>query len=181
MAYPHKWSPISYKSSAGQQKHTGQRPMLYRWTTPPKCARILRCITIFYKISHHIYHFPSQHIISYGLQKNVKDKMLFTRGYWGTLCHSCISLGWIEHDRHQLTLIAREVAVLGSPEDIVCRSRRNLLRMACQTDQLLMRVTVYIHISLKILKNTLTSTPSMQNSLHIIKMLYCIIGQQIQY
>jgi len=35
MAYPHKWSPISYKSSAGQRKHTGQRPMLYRWTTPP--------------------------------------------------------------------------------------------------------------------------------------------------
>jgi len=30
MAYPHKWSPISYKSSAGQRKDTGQRPMLYR-------------------------------------------------------------------------------------------------------------------------------------------------------
>jgi len=38
MAYPHKWSPISYKSSAGQRKDTGQRPMLYRWTTQPtKC------------------------------------------------------------------------------------------------------------------------------------------------
>jgi len=36
MAYPHKWSPISYKSSAGQRKHIGQRPMLYRWTTPPE-------------------------------------------------------------------------------------------------------------------------------------------------
>jgi len=24
MAYPHKWSPISYKSSAGQRKHIGQ-------------------------------------------------------------------------------------------------------------------------------------------------------------
>ena len=35
MAYPHKWSPISYKSSAGQRKHIGQRPMLYRWTMPP--------------------------------------------------------------------------------------------------------------------------------------------------
>jgi len=33
MAYPHKWSPISCKSSAGQRKDTGQRPMLYRWTT----------------------------------------------------------------------------------------------------------------------------------------------------
>jgi len=33
MAYPRKWSPISYKSNAGQRKHTGQRPMLYRWTT----------------------------------------------------------------------------------------------------------------------------------------------------
>jgi len=35
MAYPHKWSPISCKSSAGQRKDTGQRPMLYRWTTQP--------------------------------------------------------------------------------------------------------------------------------------------------
>jgi len=35
MAYPHKWSPISYKSSAGQRKHIGQRPMLYRRTTQP--------------------------------------------------------------------------------------------------------------------------------------------------
>jgi len=35
MAYPHKWSPIRYKSSAGQRKHIGQRPMLYRWTTQP--------------------------------------------------------------------------------------------------------------------------------------------------
>jgi len=35
MAYPHEWPPISYKSSAGQRKHIGQRPMLYRWTAPP--------------------------------------------------------------------------------------------------------------------------------------------------
>ena len=35
MAYPHKWSPISYRSSAGQRKHAGQRPTLYRWTTQP--------------------------------------------------------------------------------------------------------------------------------------------------
>jgi len=35
MIYPHKWSPISYRSSAGQRKHAGQRPMLYRWTTQP--------------------------------------------------------------------------------------------------------------------------------------------------
>ena len=33
MVYPHKWSPISYRSSAGQRKHAGQRPTLYRWTT----------------------------------------------------------------------------------------------------------------------------------------------------
>jgi len=39
MAYPHEWSPISYKSSAGQRKHIGQRPMLYRWTTPPKMKK----------------------------------------------------------------------------------------------------------------------------------------------
>ena len=44
MAYPHKWSPISYKSSAGQRKHIGQRPMLYRWTTQPTrlIVRMLR-------------------------------------------------------------------------------------------------------------------------------------------
>ena len=35
MAYPHKWSPISCKSRVGQRKDTGQRPMLYRWTTQP--------------------------------------------------------------------------------------------------------------------------------------------------
>ena len=35
MAYLHKWSPISNKSSAGERKHIGQRPMLYHWTTPP--------------------------------------------------------------------------------------------------------------------------------------------------
>jgi len=40
MAYPHKWSPISYKSSAGQRKDTGQTPMLYRWTTQPTKAFI---------------------------------------------------------------------------------------------------------------------------------------------
>jgi len=27
MIYPHKWSPIGYRSSTGQRKHTGQRPM----------------------------------------------------------------------------------------------------------------------------------------------------------
>jgi len=29
MVYPHKWSPISYRSSAGQRKHAGQRPTFY--------------------------------------------------------------------------------------------------------------------------------------------------------
>ena len=46
MAYPHKWSPISYKSSAGQRKHIGQRPMLYRWTTPPTKASLLGPLTL---------------------------------------------------------------------------------------------------------------------------------------
>jgi len=36
MVYPHKWSPISYRSSAGQRKHAGQRPMFYRWTMQPR-------------------------------------------------------------------------------------------------------------------------------------------------
>jgi len=42
MAYPHKWSSISYKSSAGQRKHIGERPMLYRWTT-----QLTRFSTVF--------------------------------------------------------------------------------------------------------------------------------------
>jgi len=35
MAHPHKWSPISYRSSAGQRKFTGQRPTFYRCATQP--------------------------------------------------------------------------------------------------------------------------------------------------
>ena len=35
MAYPHKWSPISYRSSAGQRKFAGERPTLYRCATQP--------------------------------------------------------------------------------------------------------------------------------------------------
>jgi len=35
MVYPRKWSPISYRLSAGQRKHASQRPTLYRWTTQP--------------------------------------------------------------------------------------------------------------------------------------------------
>jgi len=46
MAYPHKWSPISYKSSAGQRKHIGQRPMLYRWTTQPTYGHIAAALSV---------------------------------------------------------------------------------------------------------------------------------------
>jgi len=46
MAYPHKWSPISYKSSAGQRKHIGQTPMLYRWTTPPTTRCQLQSVPV---------------------------------------------------------------------------------------------------------------------------------------
>ena len=35
MAYPHKWSPISCRSSAGQGKHAGQGPTFYRCSTQP--------------------------------------------------------------------------------------------------------------------------------------------------
>jgi len=35
MAYPHEWSPISCRSSAGQGKFAGQRPTFYHWATPP--------------------------------------------------------------------------------------------------------------------------------------------------
>ena len=33
--YPHKWSPVSCRSSAGQQKLASQRPTFYRWATEP--------------------------------------------------------------------------------------------------------------------------------------------------
>jgi len=29
--YPHKRSPVSYRSSAGQRRHASQRPTFYRW------------------------------------------------------------------------------------------------------------------------------------------------------
>jgi len=32
-AYPHKWSPISYRSTAGRRKNAGQRLTFYRWAT----------------------------------------------------------------------------------------------------------------------------------------------------
>jgi len=33
--YPHKWSPVSCRSSAGQGKFAGQRPTFYHCTTQP--------------------------------------------------------------------------------------------------------------------------------------------------
>jgi len=33
--YPHKWSPVSYRSSAGQGKFAGQRPTFYHCATQP--------------------------------------------------------------------------------------------------------------------------------------------------
>ena len=69
MAYPHKWSPISYKSSAGQRKHTGQRPMLYRWTTPPTvvCCMVSQCLVhqqhqtqLIHPPPHFNDHFPGE-------------------------------------------------------------------------------------------------------------------------
>jgi len=35
MAYPHLWSPISCRSSAGQGKFAGHRPTFYHCATPP--------------------------------------------------------------------------------------------------------------------------------------------------
>jgi len=37
MVYPHKWPPISCRSSAGQGKFAGQRPTLYHYATQPVC------------------------------------------------------------------------------------------------------------------------------------------------
>jgi len=33
MAYLHKWSPISYRTSVGQGKFAGQRPAIYHCAT----------------------------------------------------------------------------------------------------------------------------------------------------
>jgi len=33
--YPHKWSPVSWRSSAGQGKFAGQRPTFYHCATQP--------------------------------------------------------------------------------------------------------------------------------------------------
>jgi len=40
MAYPHQWSPISCRSSAGQGKFAGQRPTFYHCATPPTTVEI---------------------------------------------------------------------------------------------------------------------------------------------
>ena len=61
MAYPHKWSPISYKSSAGQRKDTGQRPMLYRWTTQPTPTE---GVTYIQQGDHQVGHWPTFLVIS---------------------------------------------------------------------------------------------------------------------
>jgi len=37
--YPHKWSPVSCRSSAGQRKFAGQRPTFYRCATQPTTGR----------------------------------------------------------------------------------------------------------------------------------------------
>jgi len=58
MVYPHKWSPISYKSSAEQRKHTGQRPMFYlfiKFITQPTNVvlyLLLRCFE--WRIRHYV-------------------------------------------------------------------------------------------------------------------------------
>ena len=67
---PYKWSPISYKSSAGRQKHIGQRPMLYRWTTQPTIYRVAGhfvCLDGRYEMScwkslQQRRHCPSSHV-----------------------------------------------------------------------------------------------------------------------
>ena len=40
--YPHKWSPVSYRSSTGQEKFTDQRPTFYHCATQStnRCLRI---------------------------------------------------------------------------------------------------------------------------------------------
>jgi len=45
MAYPHQWSPISCRSSAGQGNFASQRPTFYHCATPPTC----RCCLLLYR------------------------------------------------------------------------------------------------------------------------------------
>jgi len=33
--FPHKWSPVSYRSRAGQRKYADQIPMFYNWAMQP--------------------------------------------------------------------------------------------------------------------------------------------------
>jgi len=39
-SFPHKWSPFSYRSSAGQGKFAGQRPTFYCFATQPRSLGI---------------------------------------------------------------------------------------------------------------------------------------------
>ena len=49
MVYPHKWSPVSYRSSAGHRKFTGQRLTFYRWVTQPTSY----CYSVFLSSWHY--------------------------------------------------------------------------------------------------------------------------------
>ena len=44
MAYPHKWSPVSYRSSAGRRKNAGQRLTFYRWATQAAATTEVCCM-----------------------------------------------------------------------------------------------------------------------------------------
>jgi len=46
MVYAHKWSPISYRSSAGQRKFAGQRPTFYHCATQPSKRRWCICLQV---------------------------------------------------------------------------------------------------------------------------------------
>ena len=45
--YPHKWSPISYRSSAGQAKFAGQRPTFYHRAMQPTRLLFDRLLLFF--------------------------------------------------------------------------------------------------------------------------------------
>jgi len=77
----HKWSPISYKSSAGQRKHIGQRPMLYRWITQP--TRIEGALLVTTKISEL---WPSGAKTANGVKK-------FVTPFWYTV--------WLDSEGHR--------------------------------------------------------------------------------
>ena len=70
MAYPHKWLPIGYRSSAGQWSPPAKRPTFYRYSMQPKHTVhiILRSRTVHLKsVTVHAFRYHPQTGVAYAL------------------------------------------------------------------------------------------------------------------